>query len=184
MRVPGKSIGVWGLILACSMAVAEPDANRVRERAGEWERAALNREWAAVTQQNEALSQLAMVKQLREVSPSTDAERRKLLTRAGDAAMRAGDLEAAAFANYDRAVANWGTVAGQYGSIDDEKSRRDAARMVEQLKLRATAAARRSAEHYELAAELYGDGMAGVPGKSAGASMKAATWREKLAGRG
>ena len=171
------------LVLAGTVAWSEPDANRVRERAAEWERAALNRESAAVTQQNEALDYLSRVKELRAEPHAGRAERRKLLAQAGDAAMRAADLEGNAFANYDRASANWVTVAQQFGQIDDEKAKQNAVRMQAQLKARATEAAHRAAVNFEFAAELHGEQQADSPGKSAAASVKAADWRETLAGR-
>ena len=102
---------------------------------------------------------------------------------AGDAERKAADLAGAAAANFDLAAKNWLTVAAECKRLEDAESEANAKAMAEAATESATRASVVAADGYELAAQAYGADRADDPQKCASASEKAATWREKLAGR-
>jgi len=168
------------LFSAVSVVIgAEPGAS-ADSQVSQWERAAVNYEWAAMAQQDAAQSMLSEAKLLREAAYDTAKAQRKNLLYAAAKESRSGDLEVAAGSSYDHAADNWLKVSKKSENKDDSSdvSSRNMAGFARQ---KATIAYQRSAELYELAAQAYYD--SGEPLKQASLSQKAARMREKLAMR-
>lgn len=152
--------------------------------AEEWEMAALNRDWAAATQEKQAEDLIGLADEFARKDVLNDTARRTDLNRAGDLQKAAGDLFGGAVGNYDKAVGNWRKAETMYARLSERKEeRRNAAKMAVRAAERALESCRRAAEAYELAAEAYGSENANQLTKAAGASEKAASWRERLAVR-
>lgn len=184
MRLPVWSgLLVLALAMASGFAVAADNQARMLEKAEEWERAALNREWAAITRQTQAEEQLKCAQAFRSKEYLYERERKSNLNMAGDAEKRAGDLEGSALGNFDAAARNWEKVAAEYKRLRDVEKEQNARTMAESAHKNALLACGRAADAYELAAESYSERNADQPNKAAAVSEKAAIFREKLAGR-
>lgn len=168
-------------LLAGAVCLADVDP-KVLDRIEEWERAAMNREIAAVTHQEQAETMLLQGAAFRIKEFTSDAERRDNLNRAGDLEIGAAGKAGAALGNFDRAAANWDKVAKEYAAIGDKKQETDARVMAMLARERGQACLKFTAEAYEHAAEAYSGPMANQLSKAAAASEAAATWRERLAG--
>jgi len=171
-----------GLLLAGAVCRAEVDP-KILARIEEWERAAMNREIAAATQEEQAEDMLLQGAAFRMKEFISDAQRRSNLNRAGDLEKGAAGKAGAALGNFDRAAANWDKVAKQYDGVGDKKQASDARVMAILARERAMACLEFAAAAYELAAEAYSEPMANQLNKAASASEAAASWRERLANR-
>lgn len=175
---------VWLAVVSGAVLAADAQKDkRTLEKAKEWEKAAQNRERAAITQQAQAEYLLEQAQELRKKEYLYETQRRKNLKKAGDAEKRAGDLEGVACVNFDRTAANWDRVAKEYKTLDDAKKQKNAEAFAKLARECALLACGKAADAYELAAEAYGKDNANEPHREAGASEGAAAWREKLAGR-
>jgi len=171
------------LCLGSVWADDDAEKDRIRERIAEWEKAALNREIAAMTQLNQAEELLETGREHRAEEYLLDTEMKANFKKAGDSEKQAGDRAGAACANFDLAAKNWVTVAEQCAKVEDADSEKSAKAMAEAATEHAGRACAVAADAYELAADAYGADYADEPQKGAAASEKAATWREKMAGR-
>jgi len=172
-----------GFALVSRGELSDEVKKQALDRIMEWERAALNRELAATTQQLQAEEMLKEATALRFKEFLTLDERRANMKKAGDKEKSAGDRAGAACGNFDRAAANWNTVAREYEKLEDKKNRTDALVMSRLARERAFSCGEIAASAYELAAEAYMENNANRPANAAAASERAASWREKLAGR-
>ncbi len=153
------------------------------DAAEEWKQAAVNREWAAVTQVDQAWEHSRQSEALRYSANADEIERRKMLGAAAGELAKAGDLELKGAGNYEMAVKNWHRVAAIW-KRKGEPAKQDQAREQAEASTRAViAACRRAAERYEVAAELYRQLDTTHTVKSAAMSEKAALCRERLAAR-
>ncbi len=165
------------------LEAAARDETVTREKMDQRERAALNRECAAETQVGLAQTHFQSSSSFLTAEYSDAAERRERLVLSAGALRKAGDIEVVAWGNYDRAANNWSLVAELSLGTSDEVTQRQAQQNLKNARFSALAAAKRSAERYEAAADIY----SGLGGKytqlSASLSEKAATCRERIASR-
>ena len=173
------------LVLLAGGAVCRGDAekNAALGKAAQWERAALNREWAAYAQLEEAGEAQAAAAALRSAPQKNEQERRNAMRRAGDIELQVVRSYAAAMANFDKAVAGWTKAAQQYRQAGSEQGRRAAEGHAGQDSGEAASACRLAALAAERAAEDFGAEGAGMLSRAAAASQTAATWWEHLAAR-
>lgn len=170
-------------ILAVGAVSAVGNNERLLEKVVEWERAALNREVAALTLQTRAEELLELARQLRERDYVSEKERKSCLNSAGDNAGQSGGIEGRASGNFDKAADNWEKVAAKYRKFGDGEKQHNAVAMAEAARMNALLACRRAAAAYETAAETYAVGNADQLDKAASANEQAASYREKLARR-
>ena len=168
---------------AVGSALAGDDDRALFDKVSEWERAALNREVAALMSEIRAEEFLTHAQQFREKEYRSEKERKSNLNRAGDQEINSGNLQGRVSGNFDRAAADWEKVAAKYKKSGKEEKRHHAKAMAEAAYYQASLACRHAAIAYELAAESFADGNADQLDKAIAASEKAATQREKLAGR-
>jgi hypothetical protein len=159
------------------------DPDDTDTKAVEWERAAHHREWASSVQQGQARDLMELAQELRKREYLYDADRRGNMGQAGDLENRAGDLRAGACANLEKAVADWERASAEYKRLQERERYNSALIMTEQVRGRVLVAYRLVAEAYESAADAYGENGADDPNKEVMATIKAATWREKLASK-
>ena len=154
-----------------------------RTQPEEWERAAVNRNWAAVTQFNQAKRLIALAQELRSQDHKDEAERRRNMKAAGASERQAGDLFGKAVGNFEKAADNWGKVARLYARAKDALKQTDALEMKTLAIQKSVEACGAAASAYEMAADSYGERGANDPDTVAAVSEQAAVWREKLASR-
>jgi hypothetical protein len=171
---------VFYLFSMTSVVVGAESSTSHEERASQWERAAVNYEWAAMAQQDAAQTLLSEAKLLREASYDTSKEQRKNMLHAAAKESRSADLELAAGSGYDHAADNWLKVGGR-NSRSKESSDVCSAEMAGFARQKATVAYYKAAELYEMAAQAYFN--SGESLRQASLSQKAARVREKLAMR-
>jgi hypothetical protein len=168
-------------LLAGNLVSAGESASvAVDDRNSQFERAAVNYEWAAQAQHDASAAMLAEARVLRSKQHKSTAEYQRNMRRAGDRESRAGDLEMSAAGNYDNAAKSWGRIRNN-GAKTSGSSRADNAQMSDAARANATMCYQRAAEIYELAAQAYY--IAKDPLKQASLNQKAARMRERLAQR-
>lgn len=173
-----------GVFFAVGVTGAQgSEDNRTREKIIEWEKAALNREYAAETQVQQASDLLDLAREYRNADYTRDQEFRENFKQAGNAEKKAADLAGSACGNFDKAANNWDTVADECQELNDVEGVRRAREMATAAKEDAVRACAMAADAYEMAAQACGTDFADEPTRGAAASEKAATWREKLAKR-
>ncbi len=153
------------------------------DKAEEWKQAAVNREWAAVSQVDQAWQHTRQSEALRYSATTDEVQRRKMLVAAAGALAKAGGLEMRAVANYAGAVKNWKNVASVWKGKAEAAKQDQAQQQATANSNAVTGACRRAAERYELAADLYRQLGTADAAKSASMSEKAAACRERLATR-
>lgn len=169
------------ILLSAGARAQEPGG--ALAKAEEWERAAVNREWAAASQQGEADARVAEANDLIRSDVESDAERKKAFVHAANLLMQAGGLYGQACGSLDRAADNWRKAAAGYhdaGLLERERSAKERASTVEQ---HAVKICEQAAEAYEGAASAYDHDPVNQANRAAGAASNAAAWREKLATR-
>ncbi|NQT94360.1 MAG: hypothetical protein HQ559_16495 [Lentisphaerae bacterium] len=176
-------IAIAGALLFAGAACGEGPDPKIRARIEEWELAALNREIAAATQEDQAETMLVQGAAFRMKEFLNEAQRRKNLNRAGDLEKGAADKAGAALGNFDRAATNWDKLAKQHAALGEKKLEADARVMAILARERSLACCEFAAEAYEQAAQAYSEPMANQLSKAASASERAASWRERLANR-
>ena len=187
---------IWVMIFGLLVpAVFGENSRELLARAEEWQRAAENRETAAITQQAQAEEMILVAQELRKKEYGSEKERKKNWKMAGDKEREAGDCQGKAFANFDLAAGNWLNVANELEKVKTNKDLRGIehkgfedkgknARLMNKLaKDNGTAALRKAADAFELAAEAYGASNVNDAGMEAMARERAATFREMLARR-
>ena len=185
-RTYRTACSLWGatvvfyLFSAVSIVIGAEQGASADNQVSQWERAAVNYEWAAMARQDAAQAMLSQSKLLREAPYDTEKEHRKNMLYAAAKDSRSADLESAAGSSYDHAADNWLKVSKR-GKNKDDSSDVGSRNMARFAKQKATIAYQRAAELYELAAQAYFD--SGEPLKQAALSQKAARMREKLAMR-
>ena len=172
-------MGLFYFLLLVSVAVGNEDSASGAERSEQWERAAVNYEWAAMAQQDAAQSMLSESKLLRDAGYKDQSERTHNLLGAASGENRAAGLEVAAGSTFDRAAKCWKRVSVKTDS--DTSQINQSSQMAEIARQKATIAYERAAEIYELSAQAYS--VSGQPLQQAALSRKAAAMRELLAQR-
>ncbi len=173
------AMGSLCLLLIMSTAHGGDNSNAEIESSEQWERAAVNYEWAAMAQQDAAQEMLSEGKLLRDAVYDKRAEYTRNLLAAASRESRAAGLEAAAGSSFDRAAKCWKQMTGKK-NINTAQSAQSS-QMANIAKQKATIAYKRAAEIYELSAHAYA--VAGQPLQQAALSKKAAAMRELLAQR-
>lgn len=176
-------IATWVVVSVPWAALAGKDDKQPLDRVDQWEMAAGNREMAAATQERQAEEFMAKAQEARKKEYFYDAERRANLNQAGDAEKMAGDLQAAAYLNHDKAVANWSAAVEEYRRLKDPEKEKNTRAKVDAARANALQACARASEAYEQAADAFAKDNAGEPVKEAQASERAAQYRELLAVR-
>ena len=149
----------------------------------QWRLAAINREWAAVTQENQAWECVKESEQLKTAGYLNEADRVTKLMNSAAKLQQAGDLENKAARNFDAAVNNWKRVTTTQNKSSENADAVEARTHIDANTENALDASYRAVGRYELAAELYRSlGPAGANQASA-LSEKAAGCREALANR-
>ena len=172
------------LLVALFPARARADGDgavRARKRAMEWQKAAVNRELAALPRAEEADRLHILAVALRARPTESNVERGRNLEKAGDLAMQCGAMEQCAAGSFRAASANWLRSATEYGRAGDSSKRASAMANSTAATESVVAAYNRAAECYEGAASDYAGELVNKTGKSASASDRAAGMREKLA---
>ena len=173
------------LAALCQISVtsgADADA-KLSESVSELERAALNREWAAVAQLESAQVLQERAAKLLQAAFEDVAARRKAFTSSGDSDMSSAGAYGGAVANFDAAASNWGKVAKLCATAGDQEKERAALASAAAAAKQAVDACQLAAKACEMAADSYGKDKAGQLAKEARASQAAAGWWEKLATR-
>jgi len=148
-----------------------------------WQRAALNREWAASTKSDRAEELMDQAKALRTTLPADAEERRRAFQRAGGLALSAAGLYGSACANYDKACENWNKVGDLRRKAEDEDSEARARNLAARSSGLASEACRNAAHAFEMAADSFSKPNGDELDKAAAAGEQAAAWWEKLAAR-
>ena len=149
-------------------------------KAEAWKKAALSRNDAATVQQDEAARILDHTRRLRNKEYLYDSERQENLAKAGDAETTAGNLEAAASQNFDKAADNWLMAAGENSRINDSEKENHARQKASAASSNSLAALGRAVLCYELAADAYSENNANQPAKRAAVEEKAAAARAAI----
>jgi Skp family chaperone for outer membrane proteins len=163
-----------------SSAQSAADSSR---KSAQWRLAAINREWAAVTQENQAWVLVEQSETLKNKGYANEAERQKHLSAAATALQRTGDLEMKASRNFDMATKNWKQVTYIQKKQSEGSSSRESIPHAEANTANAVDAVHRACGRYELASDIYRDLGPKWASKSAALSEKAASCREALARR-
>jgi len=175
-------VAIWLQPFAATGADRE-GGDGMMDAATRWQRAALNREWAASTRIERAEELLTQAKDL-QAKESTDLEERKRrFAQAGNLELAAAKLFGLACAGYDKAQANWNMLADLCRKAEDEEKEKRARQLGERAAASATAACGKAAHACELAANSFSKPNAGQAERAAGAGEQAAMWWERLAAR-
>jgi HPt (histidine-containing phosphotransfer) domain-containing protein len=171
------------LLTLPASALDEAARAEAQGRIAEWERAAVNREWAAITRINQASALQGRATKL-QAGPFDDTEARQAAhTEAGETHVAAARAYAAAADNFDKAASNWEQLDELSTSIGRKAQGKTARRAATVAFAEGTAACRLAAQAYELAAQAFAPDRGNQVSQSALASQHAAVWREKLASR-
>ena len=168
------------MVHTLSSAQAATDSSRKSEQ---WRLAAINREWAALTQENLVWALIEQSETLKNKAYTNESERQKNLNAAATALQRAGDLELKASRNFDMAAKNWKQVTAIQKKQPEGSSSSESTTHAEANTANAVDAVHRASDRYERAADMYRDLGPKWAAKSAGLSEKAAGCREALARR-
>jgi hypothetical protein len=171
------AMGLFYFLLLIPVAVGNENSSSEAERSEQWERAAVNYEWAAIAQQEAAQAILSESELLRDAVYEDPSEFTRNMLGAAGGESRAAKLEASAGASFARAAKCWKRVSVKSNASTTQSS----THMAEIARQKATIAYKRSAEIYELSAQAYS--IAGKPLQQAALSKKAAVMRELLAQR-
>ena len=174
---------VWGMAGFVRGADTAAVEDAVHERMARWERAALNREWAAATKWSQADLLVKQAGKLRAASYSTPEEHRKNYQKAASAELRAAGLYASASAGFDKALSNWKNLDRLCHPVRDAEKKKLVQQAIRSADTKAREACRLAAEAYEVAADLFSQDKGGKLEASAKASEAAAACWEKLAAR-
>ena len=182
MDITGHTAKLTLLVgMICSTALSEPSVDQT-DRAEQWRQAAVNREWAAVTQEGQAWGRVKQSEALETGGYRDEADRIKKLAARGAALQSAGDIQMQVSRNFDSAAANWHRAARSRES-GAESAKASETQSAAASREHAVNAIQHAANHYEQAAELFRDlGPAGAT-KAALLNEKAAACREALASR-
>jgi len=171
----------FGALLMLSVA-SNAAKGAVGSKSSQWERAAINYEWAARSQAEAATAMLADAEKYSNAPYSNNKQYYKNMRKAGDTRNRAGDLYAAAGGSYDKAASNWLKVVRAGKQLQKKSGQQISSQeMADTATRSATALYMRSAEIYEISAKSYSDANEHL--RQASMSLKAARMREIIAGR-
>jgi hypothetical protein len=167
--------------MLCSTALSEPSANQTN-KAEQWRKAAINCEWAAVTQEGQAWGRVKQSEALKTRGYRDEADRLRNLAAQGATLQNAGDLQMQAARSFDRAAANWNRAARsrERGAGNAKASETQSAAANTE---NAANAIQHAATHYEQAAEIFRNAGPSGAARAASLHMKAAGCREALASR-
>ena len=179
-RVSAFAVPALVLLMLATAGVAA-DGAEIDSRQSQWERAAVNYEWAARSQEEAASVIIEEAQKLRNSGYSDQKQYNKNMRSAGDREDRAAGLEASAGGNYDKAAENWSRIGGKHKAKKSDGQAVSTEQMANIARNSATIAYQRSAELYEMSAEAYYK--ANQPLRQASQCQKAARMREKIAGR-
>jgi hypothetical protein len=174
------------LLMAIAFSPLRSGAQEIAEKidqAEQLKKAAVNREWAAVTQVDQAWQHTRESEALRYSATTDEVQRRKMLVAAAGSLAKAGGLEMRAVGNYGAAAKNWQSVASVWKGKAESAKQNQAQQQATANSNAVTGSCRRAAERYELAADLYRQLGTADAAKSASMSEKAAACRERLAKR-
>lgn len=186
MKSGYRAVAALSVLLIGSGVVWGDGVGDTLGRSEEWEKAAINREWAAANQQTEAellLNQAVVFAREARDDTLDITTRSSNLVKAGDLRKSAGALYGATVGNLDRAADNWDKASSGFQKLGLRERERNAQDRSVESRGNATRSCDLAAQAYETAAEAYEHNLAGQSASAAVASEKAATWREKLAGR-
>lgn len=165
----------------CS-ATAEPSSSPI-DKTEQWRQAAINREWAAITQESQAWGHVKKSEALATEGYHDDADRLKKLAASAAALQTAGDLQVQAAKNFDRATKNWNRAVRTQDNVAENSSGSKARSSATANTENSVNATRIAADHYEQAAAIYREFGLNGAAKAAASNEKAATCREALAAR-
>jgi len=171
------------LLALPAAALDEAAKAAARDKVTEWERAAVNREWAAITQVEQGTALQGRAAKMKE-GPFADSDgRRAGQVKAGNAHLAAAKAYGSAVDNFDRAAANWKHVADLSTRIGDREQGKSAGGSVAAASADGATACRLAAQACELAAQAFAPEHGNQVSKAALASQQAAVWLERLASR-
>ncbi len=173
---------VVALISAGTLSAWAEDTTEARDTIVQFERAAMNREWAAYAQLEQAHQAEKKALALRGGPFEDDRQRRATLLKSGATYLVAARSYGTALGNFDRASTNYAQIVKLYdklGEIDNKSAAQD---LVKKARSEGTEAIRQAASICEAAAAVY-NGEVNDLARAAGATQTAAKWWEKLATR-
>jgi len=176
-------VALLALLATGAVCLGDAEKNEALAKAAQWERAALNREWAAFAQLEQAGEAQSAAESLRSAPREDAQDARTKLQRAGGSELAACGSYVNAMTNFDKAADNWKKAARQYKQAGSEQNQRAAEEHAREDVQQGTSACRLAALAAERAAEDFGAEGAGMLNRAAAASQTAATWWERLAGR-
>jgi hypothetical protein len=175
--------GAW--IFCAAVSFGEDVSSRARAMSSLWQKAAVDREVAAMVQEQEAKN-LLLQADADKRADQTDAgwNPRDMLAHAGGTEWRAAEMQAAGAVNHEKCAQNWANSADQSRSVGDESAEKFARARANAALRRAFDAGMLAATYYERCAESFGPDAGNDAGRAGRASEKAAEWNERLALRG
>jgi hypothetical protein len=173
---------VVAFISAGTLSACAEDTTETRDTIIQFERAAMNREWAAYAQLEQAHQAEKKALALREGSFEDNKQRRVILLKSGATYLAAARSYGSALGNFDRASTNYAQIVRLYDKLGEMDNKSAAQDLVKKAKSEGTGAIRQAANICEAAAAVY-NGEANDLARAAGATQAAAQWWEKLARR-
>lgn len=158
------------------------DTTEARDTIVQFERAAMNREWAAYAQLEQAHQSEKKAQALLEGPFEDNRQRRAILLKAAASYLTAARSYGASLGNFDRAGANYAQIVQLYGKLGEMDNKAAAQDLAKKARSEGTEAIRQAANICEAAAAVY-NGEANDLARAAGATQAAAQWWEKLATR-
>ena len=176
-------LSVMLLVALPAVALDEDAKAEARVKITEWERAAVNREWAAITQVEQGNALQGRAAKMRD-GPFADSDAMRAgQVKAGNWHLAAAKSYGAAVANFDKADANWKKVAGLSAQIGGREQGNSARGSAAAASAEGATACRLAAQACELAAQAFSAEHGNQVIKAAQASQRAAAWLERLASR-
>lgn len=173
---------LFGALLSGQARASDEDVEALaRERAREWEKAAVNRELAALPRTVDAGRLRGVASTLRVRQTEDRSETSRNIAVAADLTMQAAAMEQRAGSSFEAAAGDWLRSASEHGKAGEVTKRDSARSSAKDDMASAMAAYERAAECYEIAAADYAGEEVNDGSKSAAASDRAAALRERLA---
>ena len=170
------------LLSAGALSARADDSTDTHDSIVQFERAAMNREWAAYAQLEQAHQGEKKAKRLVDGPFEDNKQRRVVLLKAGNTYLGAARAYGRALGNFDHAATNYAKIVALYAKIGDRDGQAAAQELVKRAKSEGTETCRQAANACEAAAAVF-NGEADDLGRAAGATQAAAQWWEKLAAR-
>ena len=170
------------LLSTGALSACADDSTDAHDSIVQFERAAMNREWAAYAQLEQAHQGETKAKLLIDGPFEDNKQRRVILLKAGNTYIGAARSYGRAFGNFNHASTNYAKIVALYAKIGDMDGKSAAQELVKRARSEGTETCRQAANACEAAAAVF-NGEANDLGRAAGATQTAAQWWEKLATR-